>query len=161
MQLVSMGQDCGTSLELDVKGSTLPGTGLSGRSITCHGQYTAIGLSSYLTPFIQRLCSALGMSLVTSRKTPVRFLSKLVEHDLRTVFGRTLNNIKSECQIASNEELTTLEVKQKMKYAAMPLGECWRTGVLGELLQVRKSQAVLGNFDQEEIDKMIDYLCTE
>ena len=48
-----------------------------------------------------------------------------------------------------------------MKYAGMPLGECWRIGVLGELLEVRKSQAVLGNFDPKEIKKMIDYLCTE
>ena len=100
-------------------------------------------------------------SLVTSKKTPVRFLSRLIEHDLRTVFGRTLSNIKSECKISSTEELTPLVVKQSMKYSDMPLGECWRTGVLAELLEVRKSQAVLGNFEQKEIDKMIDYLCTE
>ena len=100
-------------------------------------------------------------SLVTSKKAPVRFLSRLIEKDLRTVFGRTLCNIKSECKISPTEELTPLVVKQNMKYAGMPLEECWRTGVLGELLDARKSQAVLGNFDQEEIDKMIDYLCTE
>ena len=74
-------------------------------------------------------------SLVTSRKTPVRFISKLIEHDLRTVFGRALNSIKSECQIAS------IVVKKSMKYAGMPLGECWRIGLLEELSEVRKRQA--------------------
>ena len=100
-------------------------------------------------------------SLVTSRKTPVRFLSKLIEHDLRTIFGRTLNKIRSECQVTSIEELTPLAVKKSMKYVRMPLDEGWKIGVLGELLEVRRNQAVLGSFDAKEIQKMIDYLCTE
>ena len=100
-------------------------------------------------------------SLVTSKKSPVRFLSKLKEEDLRTVFGKTLFNIKSECQAASIVELNPLVVKKSMKYAGMPPDECWKIGVLKELLEVRKGKAELGNFDQKEIEKMIDYICTE
>ena len=41
-------------------------TGLSGRSLTCHGPHTAIGLKLSLTPFTPRSCSALGMRSFTS-----------------------------------------------------------------------------------------------
>ena len=99
-------------------------------------------------------------SLNSSSKSSVRFLSKLKEHDLRTVLGRTLSRIQQECGAASLQELSPNLVKEKMKYAQVPEDENWKAGLLKELLLANSRALTVENMEQTEIKMMIDHLCT-
>jgi hypothetical protein len=99
-------------------------------------------------------------SLTSSRKSSVRFLSKLKEHDLRTVLGKTLSRIQQECGAASLQELNPNFVKEHMRYAKVPEDEQWKAGLLKELLLASGRVLTVENLEPAEIKMMIDHLCT-
>ena len=99
-------------------------------------------------------------TLTSSKKLSVRFLSRLVEDDLRTRFGQTLSNIRRECQVELNSKLSPSLVKTVMRYQKFWENERWRTEPLGELLQVREGQLELAAFTYDEIKTMLEFLCT-
>ena len=90
----------------------------------------------------------------------MRFLSKLKEQDLRTVFGKTLFRIQQECGAASQTDLSPCIVKKKMKYVEIPEDEQWKAGLLKELLLVSGNTLNIENLEQTEIRMMIDHLST-
>ena len=99
-------------------------------------------------------------SLSSSRKTSVRYLANLVKSDNRTLFGRTLGKIRSECGVASLSLLTPKLVKTNLKYFAVPQAESWRVNILKELLEARGKKCDITDFRREEISTMIDHICT-
>ena len=99
-------------------------------------------------------------SLTGSRKPCVRFLSKLKEQDLRTVFGKTLFRIQQECGAESLADLSPSIVKKNMKYFEIPEDEQWKAGLLKELLLVSGHTLNIENLEQTEISMMIDHLST-
>ena len=99
-------------------------------------------------------------SLTSSRKSCVRFLSKLKEEDLRTVFGKTLFRIQQECGATSLQELSPNLVKKRMKYVEVPEAEKWKAGLIKELLLTSSRVLTVGNFEHSEIKMMMDHLCT-
>ena len=95
-------------------------------------------------------------SLSSSPKYVVRVLASLCVEDLRTVMGRTLQRLASECQ-CELETLSSLMIKNKMKYFSLPREEEWRIPILRELT----SQSVqIPGFTLEEIQVMTEHLCT-
>ena len=125
-------------------------------------RYWIENISNCLHPQVM-LCSRyvkFYQSLISSKKSSVRFLSRLLENDRRTVFGRTLSHLRSECEVAANKELSADLVKSKMKYFAVPEVEQWRADPLHELLLARQGHLSIDNFTREEIDCMVDNLCT-
>ena len=90
----------------------------------------------------------------------MRFLSKLKEQDLRTVFGNTLSRIQQECGATSLQELCPNLVKKDMKYVEVPEDEQWKAGLLKELLLVSGNTLNIKNLEQTEIRMMIDHLST-
>ena len=99
-------------------------------------------------------------SLTGSRKPCVRFLSKLKEQDLRTVFGKTLLRIQQECGAESLADLSPSIVKKNMKYFEIPEDEQWKAVLLKELLLVSGHTLNIENLEQTEISMMIDHLST-
>ena len=100
-------------------------------------------------------------SLVNSKKFSVRFLARLQERDNRTVLGRTLEFLLTECDLPSSrlDELSAQLVKRKCSYKRVPDTEAWRIPLLAELIKVRDSQLALENLNSEEVKDVIDYLC--
>ena len=86
-------------------------------------------------------------SLVNSKKFSVRFLARLQERDNRTVLGRTLEFLLTECDLPSSrlDELSAQLVKRKCSYKRVPDTEAWRIPLLAELIKVRDSQLALEN----------------
>ena len=117
-------------------------------------RYWIENISNCLHPKVM-LCSRyvkFHQSLISSKKSSVRFLSRLLENDRRTVFGRTLSHIKSKCEVATNKELSANLVKSKMKYFSVPEVEQWRADPLHELLLARQGHLGIDIFTREEID---------
>ena len=100
-------------------------------------------------------------SLINCNKFPVRFLARINERDMRTILGKTLNTITQMFSPAllELEDLNANLVKLQCRYFEVPLNEKWRLPLLTELLQVRKSNLSLGNFEKQEVDEMIKHLC--
>ena len=101
-------------------------------------------------------------SLLSWDKFPVRYLARLQEEDHRTVFGRTLSRIASECDVdfSAQKILSKTVVKKRMRYFPLPDGEAWRTSLLTDLLEARKDRSSLPGFSLAEVEELLQFVCT-
>ena len=99
-------------------------------------------------------------SLMSCRKSEVRFLASLCAEDHRTVVGKTLSRIASETSTLATL-LTPTVVKNSLRYFDCPLEETWRISLLQELLESRRNKLKVENMRQEDMDDMINFLCTD
>ena len=101
-------------------------------------------------------------TLITSKKTPVRFLARIAEQDQRTVLGRTLSSLLLECNLERENllKLTAGLVKTKLKYMIVPQNEEWRVALCQELLQIRDDDHTeLRGFSPEECEELLQHIC--
>ena len=100
-------------------------------------------------------------SLVNSNKVEVWFMARLDERDKRTVLGKTLQTILEDCELADYNmaDLSANMVKQRCSYKRVPEPEKWRPAMLKELLLMKEDKLTLGNFDDKEIEEIIQHLC--
>ena len=91
-------------------------------------------------------------------KLCVRFLVNLVNNDRRTLMGRTLDKMSNECLVS--RELLTFSVVRNSEYFAPPPEEEWRIPLVSELLDVRDGQAVIPGIDMQELEFMMNEVCT-
>ena len=103
-----------------------------------------------------RFVSFLG-SLRTCLKGSIRYLSNLVYSDRRTLVGKTVSRIASECK-AERSTLSKHDVKN-MRYFPPPPGDEWRLGLLQELIKVRDGSAVIPGISMDEVGAIIDEIC--
>ena len=99
-------------------------------------------------------------ALNMSSKSGICFLINLVQNDNRTVCGKNLSEIATECNV-EKVSLTSHEVKQNMKYSKIPESEKWRENMLSEMMLYRNTDFVkIDNFLKHEIDEIISMVCT-
>ena len=98
-------------------------------------------------------------SLTSSNKSAVRYLSALCHDDRRTLLGRTLYKIGSECG-ADHADLTTTLVKNSLMYFPVPDDQQWRVPLLLELLDARSDKMTIENLTSNQISDIIDNICT-
>ena len=123
-------------------------------------RYLIESISGSLHPKVMLASRYFGFAkaMLDSPKYPVRVLARLSSTDHRTVMGRTLSQIGRECGLAGWDmvKLSSVRIKEKMKYFAVPLNETWRTGFLSELLD---NQLEIPGLNNDEIQEMVSYLC--
>ena len=93
-------------------------------------------------------------SLTSSNKSAVRYLSALCHDDRRTLLGRTLYKIGSECG-ADHADLTTTLVRNSFLYFPVPDDQLEL-----ELLDARSDKMNNENFTSNQISEIIDNICT-
>ena len=98
-------------------------------------------------------------TLINSKKDSVRILAKLCSIDESTVLRSNLRNIARDCHVTSVNELTHAVVKSNMKYHDVPENEEWRVPLLHNLLSVRSKDWILDDFDDQELETIIAYVC--
>ena len=86
-------------------------------------------------------------------------LAKLYENDLRTIYG---NNLIKIANMSNNNigDLSTLAVKQNIKYKNLPDDEIWRVPILKEMIFARDNNVTIEGLSRRDINDMILYLCT-
>ena len=129
----------------------------------CTHRYFIETLSQSMHPKTM-LCAryvAFYKSLISSSKVSVRFLARLFENDGRTVLGKTLSTLRRYSNVQSNDSLTPQIVKNKVKYFEVPDSEEWRIDMLTELLQLRRDSLTRPGFSQDEIQCVLDFVCTK
>ena len=130
----------------------------------CTHKYFIEAVSKVLHPKVM-LASRLvtfHKSLLNSSKFEVRFLTRLVEHDQRTVLGRNLQRILKECDLKEKDisKLTCSLVKKKCRYHEIPAEESWRLDIVDELLSVRMENLCIEGFKENELEEMLRLICT-
>ena len=101
--------------------------------------------------------------LISSPKFTVRFLARISERDMRTVLGRTLDYLTSECELERGkvESLTPLLVKRKVVYAPLPPESMWKFQLAKEVISVRDKNQVIVGFTDDELNEILTFTCTE
>ena len=93
------------------------------------------------------------------KKTVVNLMANLNSNDLRTVLGRNMNDIARKCNV-SIEQVTPELVKTNLKYKEVPDDQKWRLPILDDLILERNDMLQIEGFTKEELDIMLDDLCT-
>ena len=101
-------------------------------------------------------------SLCTSKKSTVRFLVRLSESDKRTVLGRTLSQLLKNCMLKANQldKLCPGLVKRSCFYWPNQEDSIWQEDIAIELIHTRECTLEVPGFSNNEIDEMLDYVCT-
>ena len=164
MEQVFMGAASGIYTLKMWTGYINPGMSLSEMCSACHGQPTDTLLKvCQAVPTPKTLLSSryvkFAYSLSSSKKASVRYLASLAKGDQRTLFGRTLEKIRSECGVDDLSLLTPKAVKEKLSYFSVPQTECWRINLLSELLDARKNVCEI-DLNQDQITRIIEDVCT-
>jgi len=99
-------------------------------------------------------------SLIHSKKFPIRFLARLFQSDMRTVYGRNLYEVSRSCDVSSSIVSSKI-VKSKMCFKIIPVEEEWRIPMGKELLDIRDSADInLPGFNADELDELLKFVCT-
>ena len=98
-------------------------------------------------------------SLTESKKPVVRFLSSLCINDQKTVHGSNLFKMMNtlDCEL---EELSSNYIKSNMFYKETSQEDEWRIPLLQNLLEIRNQTMELFGFEKDEINSMIEDICT-
>ena len=96
-------------------------------------------------------------TMASSNKLSVKLLVNLVKDDWRTVMGRNLGNIQREL---GTNQVNPSTVKKLMNYFEMPAEQSWRAPCLRELMDVKFGTGTIENFSTDEINYMINFLCS-
>ena len=107
-------------------------------------------ISSRFVKFIEGVSSC--------NKFSIRYLGNLVKNDRRTLVGRTISRIASDCNVP-RASVAYNNVK-KLKYRIPTKNNMWRVPFLKELLSVRKGELEVEGLDKEAVNELIEDICT-
>ena len=95
----------------------------------------------------------------SSTNVNVRHLANLVRNDRRTLAGRTVSRLATDC----NTERSSLSynIVKKMKYKTPSEDNMWKLPMLKELLSIRSGEKEVAGFDASAINTIIDDICTK
>ena len=129
----------------------------------CTHRYLIEGISEslHLKTMLASRFVTFYRSLVTTDKTPVRFLARICENDQRTVLGKTLSELLVICGLDSNDvdKLTASIVKKNMLYQPVLEENRWRIASCRELIGLRQNDLHLVGFEENEIKEMLNFIC--
>ena len=116
--------------------------------------------SQHLKVMLESRYATFYKTLVTSKKTTIRFMSRLAASDKRTVMGRTLAWLADSCGLDDINHLSASIVKKKSFYRMVPEEDVWRLDIGHELLMLRDgSHLDLPGFSHMEKKEMLEFVC--
>ena len=105
-----------------------------------------------------------------SSKLVVIYLLEKIKMDLNMT-GQNIRHILEQSGERSIFRIKHKEFKHKFKFAELPVDETWKANIIRELTDIKHSVYVLTKdgeeasdepieFNQEELDEILDYVCT-
>ena len=107
---------------------------------------------------IKRFLSFLDM-ITKSSKQAIKMLLETAKHDVRSVTGRNMREIMLLTGKISVNEVTGEDIKS-IEYFPMDKTENWKVEVIKEIIDVKSKIAAIDNFECEELETILTYLCT-
>ena len=107
-------------------------------------------------------------SLNESKIPIVRSLFQLISKDIRSVPASNIRYISEQTSTFINPGKTLKSSIKEYKAYEVPEGQQWKIGLLSSLIQIREGQQNISfdeengltSFPDEEINRMIDDICT-
>ena len=111
-------------------------------------------------------------SMRKSSKSVVIYLLEKIKKDMNTMTGQNIRHILEQSGESNIFRINHKEFKHKFKFANLPAEETWKVNIIKELTDLKHSVYVLTNdgeeasdeppieFNQEELDEILDYVCT-
>ena len=97
---------------------------------------------------------------MSSRNNGVRFPASLCVDYHRTVVWKILCKIADE-MLTSVDLLTLTSMKSSLKCVQCPADEVWRIPLLQELLDMKENKGKIENMLMDDVDNMVNFLCTD
>ena len=82
-----------------------------------------------------------------------------VHRDVRSITGKNLNNIKL---LGGYDDIDNLKPNccDDLLFHGVPPGEEWRINLIKELIDVKYDEGKIENLDAEDIDEILEFVCT-
>ena len=97
--------------------------------------------------------------IVSSKKEALKSVFTTMSRNVQSQTGRNLRKIMLLMNKSSISELKSSEVKETLKYKAVPDDQVWRIPIVKELIEVKAGNAVIEGFTNEEILEMLQHVC--
>ena len=94
-----------------------------------------------------------------SRKTIPKHILKYVKHDVRSTTGSNLRNILLLVGKNTVEEISTHDIKA-LKYHGISVEDTWKVNFIHEITNIKNNQLLVNEFTKEELNDILEYLCT-
>ena len=94
-----------------------------------------------------------------SRKAIPKHVLNYVKHDVRSVTGSNLRNILLLTDKDTVEEINSIDIK-KLKYHEVTKENDWKIELLKEIIETKNNQLSISEFSVEELNDILEYLCT-
>ena len=94
-----------------------------------------------------------------SQKHIPKQLLTFIKHDVKSTTGSNLRNILLLTNKHKIEEITRDDI-QKLEYAPIDEKDKWKVGYIKEITDVKFNKLRVENFSTEELDDILEYLCT-
>ena len=94
-----------------------------------------------------------------SQKQVPKHILKLIKYDVNSVTGSNLRKIMLLLDKNNIDELSPTD-SQALIYHEIPEDQTWRINMVRELINIRYQECYLENFSFEELDIIMEVLCT-
>ena len=112
-------------------------------------------------PHISKVLISRFLSFISkvehSKKSPLHTLLSIAKHDVRSITGSNLRKIMLLSGKTSISDLKNVSVP----YHDLPDDEAWKVEVIKELISSRHGDIQLPGWDKEEIEYIMNTLCTQ
>ena len=86
-------------------------------------------------------------------------LLQLIKKDVNSVTGANLRQIMILCGKQNIVDLEPIDANL-IEYHPIPVEEYWRVSAVKDIVATRNNQATIEGFDIDELDNMMDFVCT-
>jgi hypothetical protein len=107
---------------------------------------------------MKRFLGFLSQIEKSSKKLPLKLLN-VVKHDARSTTGSNLRNIMLILDKVNTRDISVKDI-ENFEYAAVKPEDQWKVNMVEEIIEARESQVNIENFEMDELDEILEYLCT-
>ena len=95
----------------------------------------------------------------SSKKRSLKMLLKLSKTDVRTTTGRNLRYLMISLGKRSVDEIRAEDI-DSLEYNPIQEDQSWRVSIVKELIDVREKECEVQGFTDEELEEIINHVCT-
>ena len=97
--------------------------------------------------------------IMKSKKNALKTVFLNIRRNVKSVTGRNLRKLMFMTGKSDISELTS-DSMRNIEYNPVPIDEEWRIQMLKELIMVKQGERDVENFSQEEINEIIEFVCS-
>ena len=127
--------------------------------ILYNSHFTGSSLWDLFSKETKKVENSWSEQIQKTQKTVARHLLENIKYDVRSTTGSNLRKIMHLLQKDSIDDICKSDVNN-IVFSPIPKNEEWRIGFLKELLDIRSKDVSLENFSKDEIEDMIQHVCT-